>query len=586
MMEFFAERTGMPYPWDKYAQTCVNEYIFGGMENTSATTLTDTTLHDERAHLDFSSVPLVSHELAHMWFGDLLTCRYWKHAWLNEGFATFFEALYTQFSKGDDEYVYEMLQNQDIYMGELDRYSRPIVTNVFETASELFDRHLYEKGSVVLHMLRSMVGQETFWRAIRLYVKENAFKNVETADLRAAFEKASGINLDAFFVQWTGRPGHPDLTVSYESKADELAVLRVIQKQTEEAFNFRLKVKVHYQGGAEEISADITSKDQSIGIPLTGRPLYVSVDPNFEVLKALEYGRPREMMLAQLTSDTVAGRIQAAKGLAKDASPDAVEALKKALAADPFWGVQAEAAKALGEIGNDSALKSLIESLSVSHPKVRRAVVSALGQFKKEEAADALISLFAKGDPSYLVEAECLRAIGRTKSEKALDFIVKGIERPSWQEVVRVGGVDGLGSLGDPKAIPVLLEKVKLGNHLRVREAATVALGKVGKDNVEVTDRLTDLLGDYWFRVRGFAASALAELKVSSAVPAISKAADKELDGRIKRQFREAIARIRASRTSDDELKRLSDDLDKLREENRLLRERVDRLELAGKRKK
>lgn len=586
MVEFLAEKTGMPYPWDKYAQTCVSEYIFGGMENTSATTLTDTTLHDERAHLDFSSVPLVSHELAHMWFGDLLTCRYWKHAWLNEGFATFCEALYTQFSKGDDEYLFEMLQNQDIYLGELDRYARPIVTNVFETASELFDRHLYEKGSVVLHMLRSMVGQETFWRGIQLYVKDNAFKNVETSDLRAAFEKASGINLDAFFAQWTGRPGHPDLSVNYESKAEDLAVLRVVQKQAEDAFNFRLRVKVQYQGSAEETCSVINSKDQSIALHLAGRPLYVSVDPKFEVLKTIEYARPREMMLAQLSSDTVPGRIQAAKGLAKDASPDAVEALKKALASDPFWGVQAEAAKALGEIGNESSLKALIESLSVSHPKVRRAVVSALGQFKKEEAADALLSLFAKGDPSYFVEAECLRSIGKTKSEKAYEFIVKGMERPSWQEVVKVGGVDGLGSLGDPKAVPVLLEKVKLGNHLRVREASTVALGKVGRDNVGVTDRLTDLLGDYWFRVRGYAASALAELKATDAIPALSKAAEKELDGRVRRLIRESIGRLRASRTSDDELKRLSDDLDKLREENRLIKERVDQLELAGKRKK
>jgi aminopeptidase N len=556
------------------------------MENTSATTLTDATLHDERAHLDFSSVPLVSHELAHMWFGDLLTCRYWKHAWLNEGFATYFEALYTQFSKGNDEYFFEMLQNQDIYLGELDRYARPIVTNVFETASELFDRHLYEKGSVVLHMLKSMVGQETFWRAIRLYVKDNAFKNVETSDLRAAFEKASGINLDSFFAQWTGRPGHPDLSVTYEAKADDLATLRVTQKQAEEAFNFRLKVKVQYQGSAQDTYTDITSKDQSISLPLTGRPLYVSVDPDFEVLKTLEYARPREMMIAQLASDTVPGRIQAAKGLSKDASPDAVEALKKAVAGDPFWGVQAEAARALGEIGNDSALKALIDSLSVSHPKVRRSVASALGQFKKEEAADALISLFAKGDPSYLVEAECLRSIGKTKSGKAYEFIVKGMERASWQDVVKVGGVEGLGSLGDPKAIPVLLEKVKLGNHLRVREAAATSLGKVGRDNVEVTDRLTDLLGDYWFRVRGFAALALADLKANGAIPALSRAAEKELDGRIKRQFRESISRLRASRTADDELKRLSDDLDKLHEENRLLKERLDRLEQAGKGKK
>jgi len=93
MLKFFSEKIGYRYPWDKYSQTVVNDFIFGGMENTSATTLTDTTLHDERAHIDFSSVPLVAHELAHMWFGDLLTCKHWKHGWLNESFATYFQRI-------------------------------------------------------------------------------------------------------------------------------------------------------------------------------------------------------------------------------------------------------------------------------------------------------------------------------------------------------------------------------------------------------------------------------------------------------------------------------------------------------------
>ncbi len=586
MVAFYVEKTGMPYPWDKYAQTCVTEFVFGGMENTSATTLTDTTLHDERAHLDFSSVPLVSHELAHMWFGDLLTCRFWKDGWLNEGFATYMESAYIGSTKGADEYIYDVLNNRDIYLGELDRYARPVVTNVYETASELFDRHLYEKASVVLHMLRSQLGPAAFWRGIQLYVKENAFKNVETSDLRAAFERSSGVNLDSFFAQWMGRAGHPELSITYESKPDGSASLRVVQKQAEEAFSFRLKVKVAYQEGSNLVFGDISTKDQSVVLPLEGRPAYVSVDPDFEVLSTVEYSRPKEMMLAQLSADSVPGRIQAAKGLIKDASPEAVGALKKAVMNDPFWGVQVESARSLGEIGNEAAMKGLIDCLAVSHPKARKAVVAALGQFKNAEAAGALELLFQKGDASYLVEAECLRSIGKTKVTESFDFIVKGMDRASWQEVVKVGAIDGLGSLGDARAVPVLMEKLKLGNHLRVREAAVVALGKVGRDNPQVLDKLTELLGDYWFRVRGAAAGSLAELKAMSAIPVLSKSAERELDGRIRRVMRESIAKIRASRTSDDEIKRLSEDVDKLREENRLLRERIDRLELATKKKK
>jgi len=586
MVKFFAEKTGTPYPWDKYAQVVVNEYIFGGMENTSSTTLTDTTLHDDRAHLDFSSVPLVSHELSHMWFGDLLTCRHWKHGWLNEGFATYFEALYTEHSKGRDEFLYEMLGKQDIYLGELDRYARPIVTNVFETPTEMFDRHLYEKASVVLNMLRSLVGDVAFTRGIQTYVRDNAFGSVETSDLRKAFEKASGINLDPFFEQWLERPGHPDLQATYESKSDGMASLRVIQKQQEDAFTFRLKVKVQYEGAAELKYYEVNSKDQTLVLPLKSRPKYVSLDPDFEVLKTLEFVRPREFMVQQLKSDTVPGRIQAAKGLSKDGSLEAVEALKKALLEDPFWGVQAEAAKALGEVGNESAMRALIEGLGVQHPKARRAVVTALGQFKREEASEALMALFDKGDQSYFVEAECLRSLGKTKSAKALEFIQKGMERPSWQEVIRVAAMDGLGALEDRRALPIVMEKTKLGNHLKVREAATAAVGKLGKDNKDAFDLLTELLNDYWFRVRMAAANALVELKDTSALNFLTKAADKELDGRAKRVFREAAIKLREQKPEEQELKRLGEELDKLKEENRLLKERVDRLETAAKKKR
>jgi aminopeptidase N len=139
MIALFAEKTGRPYPWKRYSQITVSEFIFGGMENTSATTLTDQTLHDARAHLDFSSEPLVSHELAHQWFGDLLTCRDWSHGWLNEGFATYFELIWQEFNEGRDEADYYRLLDQEAYIEEdAHRYRRPLVTNVFSRAHRRF----------------------------------------------------------------------------------------------------------------------------------------------------------------------------------------------------------------------------------------------------------------------------------------------------------------------------------------------------------------------------------------------------------------------------------------------------------------
>ena len=100
MIDFFSERIGVPYPYPRYSQITVAEFIFGGMENTTATTLTDLVLLDERAAIDHDVEALVSHELAHQWFGDLLTCRDWSEAWLNEGFATYFEYIWREHAKG------------------------------------------------------------------------------------------------------------------------------------------------------------------------------------------------------------------------------------------------------------------------------------------------------------------------------------------------------------------------------------------------------------------------------------------------------------------------------------------------------
>ncbi len=214
MVDVFERTIGVPYPYARYSQIAVSEFVFGGMENTSATTQTDRVLHDERAHLDYSADYLASHELAHQWFGDLVTCRDWSQAWLNEGFATYFESVWLEADKGWDEYLYDVFGGVQRYVEEDDeRYRRPIVCNVFRDPIELFDRHLYEKGGAVLHMLRGELGWERMKRSLKRYVGENAQRNVETIDLVRAIEAETGRNTRRFFAQWVERGGHPRLEV-------------------------------------------------------------------------------------------------------------------------------------------------------------------------------------------------------------------------------------------------------------------------------------------------------------------------------------------------------------------------------------
>ena len=238
MIQVFEEKTGVPYPYEKYSQVAVQDFIFGGMENTSATTQTDLTLHDERAHLDFSSDPLVAHELAHQWFGDLLTCRDWSHGWLNEGFATFMERVWIENDSspngGQDEAKYYSYQDLKQYLWEdQNRYRRPIVCNTYMEPIDLFDSHLYKKGGLVLHLIRSILGEELFWKSVQVYLNRHRSQNVETIDWIRSIEDTTGKNLRRFFDEWVFNSGYPEFEVSYSWNEDKKTTEWIIeQKQT------------------------------------------------------------------------------------------------------------------------------------------------------------------------------------------------------------------------------------------------------------------------------------------------------------------------------------------------------------------
>ena len=186
MMEFFSQTFGYAYPYPKYAQVCVDDFIFGGMENTSTTLLTDRCLLDEKAAIDNRSTEsLVAHELAHQWFGDLVVIEHWSHAWIKEGMATYSEVLWTEHEYGKDEAAYYRLAETRNYLSEdRSRYRRPIVTHIYREAIELYDRHLYEKGACVYHMIRTELGDELFTKAIHTFVQNNAHKTVRSEERR------------------------------------------------------------------------------------------------------------------------------------------------------------------------------------------------------------------------------------------------------------------------------------------------------------------------------------------------------------------------------------------------------------------
>jgi aminopeptidase N len=329
----------------------------------------------------------------------------------------------------------------------------------------------------------------------------------------------------------------------------------------------------------------MNEREQTFYFSLKARPKLVRVDPGMQVLKSMDFTRPAEMLREQLAhDDDVLGRIGAARALAKKGDLEAIRALGKALREDSFWSVSAEAARALGSIRAGAALDELLTSVSVPEPRVRRAIATALGEFREPRAAEALERIIQDGDASYYVEAGAAAAIGKTRQPGALAAIEHALGKNSQNEVIRSSAMSGLAELRDPKALPVVMEWTKYGKPQQVRAAATAALGRFAEfvpdvDKSDIVYRLTELLEDSWFRNQASAIDALKETKDPKAIPALQRTAERELDGRIIRMARDAVQKLRQGAEKGEDLKKLREEVDKLVDENRSLRDRLDKLE-------
>lgn len=228
MLTYFSNVLGVKYPWPKYAQNAMYDFG-GGMENVSATTLGQNSLTDKReGHFDMDS--LNAHELAHQWFGDLVNCMHWGDAWLNESFATLFQILYFEHSRGAAAYDHEIEGSLRSYLAESRRYKRPLATKLYANPDVNFDSHAYPKGALIMHTLRKQIGDEAFFQGLNYYLTKWRHTPVESAQLRRAFLEGTGLNVEQFWDQWIDKPGHPVIEYSW-TLMDRSVMLNVKQTQ-------------------------------------------------------------------------------------------------------------------------------------------------------------------------------------------------------------------------------------------------------------------------------------------------------------------------------------------------------------------
>lgn len=428
ILAFFGEEFGFRYPWAKYDQITIPG-IGGGAESTTATVLGESTIHDQAAEQDFPSHDLVAHEAAHQWWGDLVSYRDWSETWLAESFATYGQYLFTRHDRGDDEAAVDLLEKKNAYLSEAhDRYQRPIVYHRWRYPNDNFDRHTYQKGAVVLSMLRWILGDASFRRVTSHFLEANAYQPVDTHDLMKAIKESTGRDMDWFFDEWVFRPGHPVFEVSYHYDAPAKKLrLRVLQVQDTRGevpvFTTPVDVAVITAAGKQVEHLSIDEKDEQSELDVAEPPKLVRFDEGNHLLKEWKFDKSLDELTFQVEHDDVIGRMWAASELGRRLSKaGAHDALRDAARSDSFWAVREAAIEALGRDGGALDPGFLRERALDPSSRVRAAALRALGAGGGPERVPFLKERFER-DTSYLARADALRAIGALGTPADFPFL-------------------------------------------------------------------------------------------------------------------------------------------------------------------
>lgn len=599
ILEFYSQATGHPYPYAKYAQAAVVDYMWGGMENISATTQTATTLHDARADNDSPSEGLVAHETAHQWFGDFLTCEDWSNAWLNEGFADYFTALYVRSAHGDDDFANEIDDLRRAYLREAERdYRRPLVEKRYADPIDMFDRHTYAKGALVLHMIHHLLGDEGWTKGIHAYVERYAAQTVTTADLQNTLEKTTGVALGPIFDGYVYGAGHPELKVKWDYRPDTHQVhleIRQVQKLGSQVglFAFPLDVALVGDQGEHETTlrtVPVAARDfQDLYIESAERPRTVVLDPEGWLLKTVDFLKPAAEWVIQLdTAKPLAAKLEAIRALGELGGDEAVTALARALRDEPFYATRREAAKALGDIKKDAALAALRAAIADKDSRVRSTVVDALGSFHDHAELIPILKAALETDDSYAVRASAAGALGEFDKQRAevAPLLVAALSQESHREAVRGAAIKSLAQVDPDHAWDHAVRLAKYGAPIPSRGEALDALITIAKHDhhrhEEVRKILEGYLDDPYYSFREGTYRRLGELGDAASIPAIEHRARLEADGRQQRNAEKAIERIRTAEAKGHEDQALRDRVEQLERETEVLKEQLRQGEKKG----
>jgi aminopeptidase N len=554
MIDLFSARTGVDYPFAKYDQVNAPDYIFGGMENVTATTQSDDDiLHPASEETHFNAEGLVSHELGHQWYGDYLTTRDWANVWLNEGFATFMEQVWAEQGRSAAQGAVERVDAHKATIDADRAARRPLVydrwvTNPLEL---FFSGHIYPKGASVLQMMRHQLGDSLFWRAMNRYTTRHAKGNVVSDDLRRAFEEVTGRDFKPFFAKWVHGAGLPVFQVSYGYDAGAHAItLEAREVQTRDSltgfFDPDVDVEILTDNGPVRGVVAVRNGVGRASIPVSSEPRSIRWDKGDWLLDVADFPRPTIMLAYQLAHDDDAtGRLEAIE-LLGERSDELVALRALALAThDSLVDVRERSTSALASQGSiPLAADAILAATHDADARVRQAAATALASVRTASASTRAREM-ATSDSSLLVQGAALRTVAKLDGSRALDVIRAALARDSWRDLSRTNAVRALATIDAPETTQMLMRYLAPTTSRNTRVAAIQGLVTRAKGHeAEVAVAVAPLLDADDLFVRSAAAVALGRLGQASAVDALVARKRVEAESRVINLIDAALASL------------------------------------------
>ncbi|MBK7966703.1 MAG: M1 family metallopeptidase [Bacteroidetes bacterium] len=471
MMTFFSSKLGVEYPWDKYSQIVVRDYVSGAMENTSATIHGEFLQRDERELLDGDYQEFISHELFHQWFGDYVTCESWSNTTLNEGFATYGEYLWNEYKFGKEEADIYHQNDLNSYLRESKTKNENLIRFHYDAPEDMFDKHSYEKGGLVIHMLRKYLGDEIFFASLKHYLTANQYKNVEVHQLRLAFEEVSGQDLNWFFNQWYLAKGHPILNIDYNYDA-ALKIQRVTIRQEQNLQEFPLyqlpiEIDFYSNNTIQRKKIILNQVEQTFSFPAETKPELVNVDAEKMLLAVRKDNHtPQEWVTLYQKGSLFQDRFDALQALSNDykAGSSEAEIIRLALN-DKNWKIREYAInniETLAKSEDKAILKKTLMTLGINDSKsdVRDAAMTALDEYYND---DELIIYFKNAihDSAYSVVETAILALAKRDKDGTL-LIASQLEGDNHSRIRRI--LSGLYSKSGSDAQSVYMKKSLLSS--------------------------------------------------------------------------------------------------------------------------